>query len=63
MVASTSASIEQHHPLLLNVADVPLRVTGAEFDMLCANNPDLRLELTSAGELVVMAPAGRNLPA
>ncbi|MCS6959061.1 MAG: Uma2 family endonuclease [Pseudanabaenaceae cyanobacterium SKYGB_i_bin29] len=34
------------------------RVTLAEFEKLCAANPDLRLELTAAGELVIMPPAG-----
>jgi Uma2 family endonuclease len=58
MVASVSAAIEQHQSRLLNVTNVALRVTAAEFDQLCLNNPDLRLELTSAGELIVMAPAG-----
>jgi Uma2 family endonuclease len=28
------------------------------FAQLCINNPDLRLELTEDGELIVMAPAG-----
>jgi Uma2 family endonuclease len=58
MVTAVSPPIDQQQLLLLNVAQVSLRVTEAEFDRLCANNPDLRLELTPAGELVVMAPAG-----
>jgi Uma2 family endonuclease len=58
MVAAVSAPIDQQQPLLLNVAHVSLRVTVAEFDRLCANNPDLRLELTKTGDLVVMAPTG-----
>jgi Uma2 family endonuclease len=44
--------------LLLDVSDTTLIVTPAQFDVLCAKNPDLRLELTSNGELIVMAPAG-----
>jgi Uma2 family endonuclease len=35
-----------------------LRVTSEQFDQLCQDNPDLRLELTKDGELIVMAPAG-----
>ncbi|HEX2270673.1 MAG TPA: Uma2 family endonuclease [Pyrinomonadaceae bacterium] len=34
------------------------RVTHEEFEQLCAEYPDLRLELTSSGELIVMPPTG-----
>jgi Uma2 family endonuclease len=44
--------------VLLNVRNVRLRVTAAEFDILCQLNPDLRLELTKDGELIVMPPTG-----
>ena len=43
-------------PLLLNVRTTDLHVTPAQFDNLCQANPDLRLELTSTGKLIVMAP-------
>ena len=33
-------------------------ITPAQFEQLCQNNPDIRLELTATGELVTMAPAG-----
>ena len=46
------------HPLLLDVSNAVLHVTPDQFDQLCQDNPDLRLELTKAGELIVMAPAG-----
>lgn len=35
-----------------------LRLTPKQFARLCADNRDLRLELTSTGELVVMPPTG-----
>lgn len=44
-------------PLLLDVRNTILTVTPAEFDLLCINNPDLRLELTKDGGLIVMTPA------
>jgi Uma2 family endonuclease len=44
------------HPLLLNVSGTTLHVTCEQFDELCRKNPDLRLELTANGELIVMAP-------
>jgi Uma2 family endonuclease len=45
-------------PLLLDVHSITLRVTHAEFEKLCQDNPDLRLELTEDGQLITMAPAG-----
>ncbi len=44
--------------LLLDVTNAKLTVTPEHFDQLCIDNPDLRLELTKDGELIVMAPAG-----
>jgi Uma2 family endonuclease len=35
-----------------------LRLTAAQFELVCRDNPDLRLELTSTGGLIVMPPAG-----
>jgi Uma2 family endonuclease len=43
-------------PLLLDVHRITLRVTHAEFEKLCEDNPDLRLELTANGELITMVP-------
>ncbi len=43
--------------LLLDVSNTTLHVTPEQFDKLCIDNPDLRLELTATGELVVMPPA------
>lgn len=45
-------------PLFLNVANTTLSITPAQFDLLCIDNPDLRLELTKNLELIVMAPTG-----
>ncbi len=45
-------------PLLLDVSNTTLTVTPAQFDRLCLDNPDLRLELTPNRELIIMAPAG-----
>ena len=35
-----------------------IRVTLAQFEALCRDNPELRLELTAEGELIVMPPTG-----
>ncbi|WP_295617880.1 Uma2 family endonuclease [Chamaesiphon sp. GL140_3_metabinner_50] len=45
-------------PLLLDVSNTKLTITPAQFDRLCIDNPDLRLELTPNLELIVMAPTG-----
>ncbi len=45
-------------PLLLDVHRITLCVTHAEFEKLCEDNPDLRLELTKERQLITMAPAG-----
>jgi Uma2 family endonuclease len=45
-------------PLLINVSNTKLTITPEQFDILCVDNPDLRLELTPNRELIVMAPAG-----
>jgi Uma2 family endonuclease len=42
--------------MVLNVE--PLAVTEEEFYQLCQANPELRLERTAKGELVIMPPAG-----
>ena len=46
------------NPLLLDVHSITLRVNNEEFEKLCQDNPDLRLELTKDGQLITMAPAG-----
>jgi Uma2 family endonuclease len=36
----------------------PPRLTSAEFEVFCAQNPDLRLEMTAEGEIIVMDLVG-----
>ncbi len=59
-MSAANAAIEsiEPQPCLLNVSDVKLMVTPEHFDRLCIQNPDLRLELTKDGELIVMSPTG-----
>ena len=47
-----------NHPLFLNISNTTLSVSSEQFDRLCIDNPDLRLELTANGELIVMPPTG-----
>ena len=57
-VATVPTTAVDIQPLLLNVSNTTLTVTPEQFDVLCIDNPDLRLELTQKRELIVMAPAG-----
>ncbi len=45
-------------PLLVDISHITLRLTHQEFEQLCQDNPEMRLELTASGELIVMVPAG-----
>jgi Uma2 family endonuclease len=53
-----TAPITDTQPLLLDVSNTTLTVTPEQFDLLCIDNPDLRLELTPDLKLIVMAPTG-----
>lgn len=53
-----TAPVIDTQPLLLDVSHTTLTVTPEQFDVLCVDNPDLRLELTPDLKLIVMAPAG-----
>jgi Uma2 family endonuclease len=55
---TATASKQSIDTLLLDVTNAKLTVTPEQFDLLCIDNPDLRLELTPNRELIVMAPAG-----
>jgi Uma2 family endonuclease len=57
-IANASTVSTNIQPLLLDVSNTILTVTPAQFDRLCIDNPDLRLELTRTRELIVMAPTG-----
>jgi Uma2 family endonuclease len=58
MTIATAPDQIDIQPLLLNVTNTRLTVTGEQFDRLCIDNPDLRLELTPDLKLIVMAPTG-----
>jgi Uma2 family endonuclease len=58
IIANSISTPTQAELLLLNVSNTVLHVTPDEFDSLCLDNPDLRLELTKDKELIVMSPTG-----
>jgi Uma2 family endonuclease len=55
---TVTTSIRNTEQLLINVSNTLLHITPEEFDSLCLDNPDLRLELTKDKELIVMPPTG-----
>jgi Uma2 family endonuclease len=58
IIAEGSPKDNDTQPLLLDISNTTLTVTPEQFDLLCVDNPDLRLELTPDLKLIVMAPAG-----
>ncbi|MEO0012835.1 MAG: hypothetical protein RLZZ535_1224 [Cyanobacteriota bacterium] len=58
MIVPDISTATQNKPLLLNISNTVLHVCSSEFDSLCLDNPDLRLELTKDQELIVMSPTG-----
>lgn len=53
---SQLTTLEPSAPVRLNVQG--LKMTDAQFALLCQENPELRLELTAQGELIIMPPTG-----
>jgi Uma2 family endonuclease len=58
MIVKNISTDTQSLPLLLNISNTVLHVNPSEFDSLCLDNPDLRLELSKDQELIVMSPTG-----
>jgi Uma2 family endonuclease len=57
-MTTATALMSSVDTVLLNVSHAKLTVTPDSFDQLCIDNPDLRLELTKDGELIIMPPTG-----
>lgn len=45
-------------PLVLNFQDVLKKLTDDEFEDFCRHNPDVQIELTKEGDLILMPPTG-----
>ncbi len=45
-------------PIVLDFRDVLKKISDDEFENFCRHNPDVELELTEEGELVIMPPTG-----
>jgi Uma2 family endonuclease len=55
-MSQTAITPEPREPFKLNVRGII--VTDEQFELLCRENPELRLELTAQKELVIMPPTG-----
>jgi Uma2 family endonuclease len=42
--------------MVINLGPIQQRLTDQEFEKICAQNPDYRIELTKEGQLIVMLP-------
>ncbi len=45
-------------PIILDFRDVLKKISDDEFEDFCRHNPDVEIELTKEGELVIMPPTG-----
>ena len=45
-------------PIVLNFQEIVGKISDDEFENFCRHNPDVELELTKEGELVIMPPTG-----
>lgn len=59
---STDSFLQSSWPatLVFRLADTARRVSPEDFQEYCRLNPELRLELTARGELVIMSPTGND---
>src|SRR6266571_6003350 len=53
-----STTIAFNNGFVLDVSPLVSKVSDEEFAELCRKNPELRIERTSEGDLIIMAPTG-----
>jgi Uma2 family endonuclease len=56
-MATIFSPVDLHVPPSF-IVDVHSVLTGEDFDQLVRDNPELRMELTATGELILMSPTG-----
>lgn len=56
-MSSLPSPLDSHVPPNF-IVDVHSVMTGTEFEQLCRDNREMRMELTSKGELILMPPTG-----
>ncbi len=59
MQTETAYAATSVFPIVLNLQDIlDEKMTDDEFEIFCRHNPDLQIELTKQGEIVIMSPTG-----
>ncbi|MBA3693259.1 MAG: Uma2 family endonuclease [Acidobacteria bacterium] len=58
MQVETASVDSSFLPIVLDFRDVLKKINDDEFENFCRHNPDVELELTEEGELVIMPPTG-----
>lgn len=58
MQTETAFAASDFLPIVLNLQDLKKKITDEEFEKFCRHNPDLEIELTKEGEIVIMPPTG-----
>jgi len=58
MQAETAFVDSAVFPIVLNFRDLTDKISDDKFESFCRQNPDVEMELTKEGELVIMPPTG-----
>ena len=58
MQVETQLADSSFFPIVLDFRDVLEKISDDEFERFCRHNPDVEIELTKEGELVIMPPTG-----
>jgi len=58
MQVETASVDSSFLPIVLDFRDVLKKISDDEFENFCRHNPDVELELTEEGELVIIPPTG-----
>jgi hypothetical protein len=53
---TVAKSLKEPQSLRLDISNANLNITPEQFERLCADNPDLNLELTQDGQLILIPP-------
>lgn len=54
---TVAKSLKEPQSLRLDISNAKLNITPEQFERLCADNPDFKLELTQDGQLILIPPA------
>jgi len=58
MQVETQLADSSFFPIVLDFRDVLEKISDDEFERFCRHNPDVEIELSTEGELIIMPPTG-----